>query len=89
MVATTMSGLVFFLVIMFQCKPIPFFWNKSLPGGECVNIEIVIALGFLYSSFSVISDFIFAILRSYIVWRLHINKRSKLMLVPLLAMGCV
>ena len=89
MVASAMSGLVFFLVTMFQCSPIPYFWDKALPGGKCVNIEVVIGLGFLYSSFSVISDFIFAVLPSVIVWKLQIHKKSKLLLLPLLAMGCV
>ncbi|KAI9159102.1 hypothetical protein HJFPF1_07110 [Paramyrothecium foliicola] len=89
MVATGLSGGVFFLVTMFQCSPIPYFWDKYLPGGKCVNIEIVIALGFLYSSFSVISDFIFAILPSVVVWKLQIHKQAKLLLLPLLAMGCV
>ncbi|KFA69955.1 hypothetical protein S40285_03889 [Stachybotrys chlorohalonatus IBT 40285] len=89
MVATGLSGLVFFLVTMFQCSPIPFFWDKQLSGGSCVNIEVVIALAYLYSSFSVVSDFIFAILPSVVVWKLQIRKEAKLLLLPLLAMGCV
>ncbi|CAI4215911.1 unnamed protein product [Parascedosporium putredinis] len=86
--STAFSGLVFFFVTLFQCNPIPYFWNKDLEG-KCVNIEVVIALAILYSVTAVISDFIFAILPAVIVWQLQLHKRTKLMLIPLLAMGCV
>ncbi|KAH6682206.1 hypothetical protein F5X68DRAFT_242835 [Plectosphaerella plurivora] len=88
MASTALSGIVFFFVTMFQCSPIPFFWDKDLPG-KCVDIEVIIGLAVLYSVFSVISDFIFAILPGVIVWNLQLHRRTKMLLFPLLAMGCV
>lgn len=88
MLSTAVSGIVFFFVTMFQCAPIPYFWNKSIDG-TCVNIEVIIGLAILYSVFSVISDFIFAILPGVIVWNLQLHRRTKILLFPLLAMGCV
>ncbi|KAH6886810.1 hypothetical protein B0T10DRAFT_490369 [Thelonectria olida] len=88
MFCTVVSGICFFFVTMFQCSPIPYFWDKDLPG-HCIPIKVVIALAFIYSSFSVISDFIFAVLPGVIVWNLQMHRRAKLALLPLLVMGCV
>ncbi|KAM5355004.1 hypothetical protein ACJ41O_001650 [Fusarium nematophilum] len=88
MLSTAMSGMVFFFVTLFQCRPIPYFWNKDLPG-KCINPEVVIALATVYSVSSVISDFIFAILPGLIIWKLQLHQRTKILLIPLLAMGCV
>ncbi|KAH7012923.1 hypothetical protein EDB80DRAFT_709133 [Ilyonectria destructans] len=88
MMSTGLSGGIFFFVTLFQCHPVSFFWNKTLDG-KCVNGDIIIALATLYSVFAVISDLIFAILPGIIVWQLQLHKRTKLSLIPLLAMGCV
>lgn len=88
MLITVASGVVFFFVTMFQCKPISFFWNKN-QDGSCLNMDIIIALTYLYSACSVICDFTFALLPIGIIWGLNINKRSKIALVPIMAMACV
>lgn len=90
MFISVVAGLAFFFVTLFQCHPISFFWNESSPrGGTCVNIEIIIALGYLYSTFSIISDFTFAILPAFLVLTLQLKRRTKIALIPLLAMGCM
>ncbi|KAM0324679.1 hypothetical protein ACHAQA_008072 [Verticillium albo-atrum] len=57
--------------------------------GKCVDIEVIIGLATLYSVFAVMSDLIFAILPGVIVWNLQLHRRTKILLFPLLAMGCV
>ncbi|KAH7150212.1 hypothetical protein B0J13DRAFT_285537 [Dactylonectria estremocensis] len=88
MMSTALSGGIFFFVSMFQCKPVSSFWNKE-QDGSCVNVNVIIALATLYSVFAVISDFMFALLPGLIIWKLQLHKRTKLSLIPLLAMGCV
>ena len=85
---TVIAGITFFFVSIFQCHPISYFWNKDQEG-KCMNVDIVIALVYVYSAFSVISDFTFALLPIFIVWHLKMEKRAKLALIPLLCMGCV
>ncbi|KAL0932154.1 uncharacterized protein CTRU02_213106 [Colletotrichum truncatum] len=85
---TVLSGVVFFFVTLFQCMPVNYFWNKHIPG-SCIDINIVIGLAFLYSSFSVISDLTFAVLPVFLVWGLQLKTKAKLALIPLLIMGCV
>jgi hypothetical protein len=88
MMITVCTGIVFFFVTLFQCSPISFFWNKDQPG-TCVNVEVIIALTYLYSAFSVISDFTCAILPIFLVWKLNMGKKTKLALIPIMGMACV
>ncbi|KAK3940935.1 hypothetical protein QBC46DRAFT_113282 [Diplogelasinospora grovesii] len=84
---SVITGIIFFFVSFFQCNPVSSFWIRD-QGGTCINVEIVIALAYLYSAFSVISDFTFAILPIFLIWNLQMSLRTKLSLIPLLAMGC-
>lgn len=89
MALTVLTGLVFFFVTLLQCTPISYFWNKTSQTGWCINVDVIIALTFLYSAVSVICDFTFAILPIFLVWNLNMSGKTKLMLIPILGMACV
>ncbi|OLN83358.1 hypothetical protein CCHL11_03079 [Colletotrichum chlorophyti] len=88
MLFTVLAGVVFFFVTLFQCQPVSFFWNKDQQG-SCIDTNIIIALAYLYSAFSVVSDMTFACLPALLVWKLQLQMKTKLALIPLLIMGCV
>jgi len=85
---TAFSCAMLFFVTLFQCSPISFFWTRQ-PPGKCINADIVVTIATVYSVTAVISDFIFALLPGVIIWKLQLDKKTKLLLIPLLAMGCV
>ncbi|KAK6825725.1 hypothetical protein PG995_014693 [Apiospora arundinis] len=91
MTISVISGMAFFFVTLFQCNPSPFFWNRYVPGepGTCIPSSVIIGLGLLYTSFSLVSDFTFALLPAVLIWDLKLKQRTKLAIIPLLAMGCV
>ncbi|KAM0284649.1 hypothetical protein ACHAQH_001802 [Verticillium albo-atrum] len=86
---TVLTGAVFFFVTLFQCNPVSFFWAKSNPNGTCVNVEVIIALTYLYSACSVICDFTFAILPVFLIMSLSMDRKTRLALVPIVMMACV
>lgn len=86
---TCTSCLAFFFLAVFQCSPIAFFRDKHNLDGVCININVLVGLGYLYSAFSVISDFTFALLPAWIVARLNMKRNTKFALVGLMGMGCV
>ncbi|KAH7167098.1 hypothetical protein DER46DRAFT_625040 [Fusarium sp. MPI-SDFR-AT-0072] len=88
MAITVCTGVVFFFVTLFQCTPISYFWNQDQPG-KCVKPEVIMALTYLYSVFSVISDFTCAILPMFLVFKLNMGRKTKLALIPIMAMACV
>lgn len=85
---TVLTGLVFFFVTLLQCAPISYFWDKS-QDGWCINVDVIIALTFLYSAVSVICDFTFALLPIFLVWNLNMSKKTRVLLIPILGMACV
>ncbi|KZM23401.1 uncharacterized protein EKO05_0003931 [Ascochyta rabiei] len=89
MFVSTFACTAFFFVTLFQCNPVKFFWEKSLEDGTCIDNRVIIALGFVYSIFSIIADFTFALLPAFLVWNLQLKRRTKIALIPLLTMGCV
>lgn len=81
------GAIIFFFVNVFQCRPVSFFWDRSQPG-ECLDMDIVIAIIYFYSAISVITDFTFAILPGFVIWNLQLKTRTKLAIIMLIAMGC-
>jgi hypothetical protein len=86
---TVLTGLVFFFVTLLQCAPLSYFWDKSSGKGWCINVDVIIALTFLYSAVSVICDFTFAILPIFLVWNLNMSFKTRILLIPILGMACV
>lgn len=88
MAVTVLTNVGFFFMILFQCSPISFFWTRQAPG-SCLSVDAVIIITYVYSSFSVLCDFTFALLPIAMVMKLNMNRRSKLALVPIMLMACV
>ena len=82
------GGATFFFVVMLQCKPVSFFWNKPLHG-TCISNGVIVALGYAYSASSIITDFTFAMLPILLVLTLQTKRKTKLAPIPLLTMGCM
>lgn len=89
MLVSVVAGGTFFFVCMFQCYPISYMWQRRLQDGKCVDNTVISALGYVYSAFSIISDFTFAIIPGFLVWHLQLKRRTKIALIPLITMGCV
>ncbi|CAJ2512379.1 Uu.00g053940.m01.CDS01 [Anthostomella pinea] len=89
MAISFVTCMAFFFVTVFQCYPVSYFWDQYTQSGTCVNVEVIVALGYLYSVCSIITDFTFALLPAWIISHLNMKARTKIALIPLLAMGCV
>ncbi|KAH6878469.1 hypothetical protein J4E91_010496 [Alternaria rosae] len=83
------AGGTFFFVCLFQCYPISYMWDRTSQEGKCVDNTVITALGYVYSIFSIISDFTFAIIPGFLVWHLQLKRRTKVALIPLITMGCI
>ncbi|KAK4197984.1 hypothetical protein QBC40DRAFT_179759 [Triangularia verruculosa] len=90
-IITVASCAVFFFVSLFQCHPVSYFWTRHMDpdGGTCINFQVVIALAYLFSAMSIMSDFTFALLPAWIVSHLNMRPRTKAALITLMGMGCL
>lgn len=88
---TCVSCLAFFFLALFQCSPISYFWtkNQDLDGteGKCLNPTVLLAMAYLYSVMSVITDLSFALLPAWVVGQLNMGKKAKFAVVGLMGMG--
>lgn len=89
MLATVLTGLVFFFISVLQCRPVWYFWDKFNTTGTCVNIDVIIGIAFVYSAVASICDFTFGLLPIFLVWNLNMAKNQKVMLIPILSMACM
>ncbi|KAJ6110263.1 hypothetical protein N7486_002498 [Penicillium sp. IBT 16267x] len=93
MVLTVLAGLVFFFLMLLQCKPVSFFWNQTKEDpsieGYCIDIHIIVTMTYIYSAFAAMCDFTVGILPIFLVKDLHMKKNAKLAVIGILSMACV
>jgi hypothetical protein len=62
-------------LIIFQCTPINFLWNKTLPhGGHCFNPATMWRYGSLPN---IITDVMMLVLPMPLIWKLHTSMKVK------------
>lgn len=83
-----LSGIAFFFITLFQCTPVSKFWNRDQPG-KCLGMDAVISITYVYGACSIICDFTCTLLPIFIIWGLNMDKRSKVALMPVMALACV
>jgi hypothetical protein len=54
-----------------------------------VKIDFVIALTYSYSLVNAICDFTFGLMPIWLVWGLNMRRSEKIVLTPILGIGCV
>ncbi|KAJ6082816.1 hypothetical protein N7467_006951 [Penicillium canescens] len=97
MAMTVLAGLVFMFLMLLQCKPLSFFWTRmahhpvvNIQGeGSCINMEIIVAMTYVYSAFAAMCDFTVGILPVFVVYKLHMKRQTKLAVVGILSMACI
>ncbi|KAF2028703.1 hypothetical protein EK21DRAFT_69056, partial [Setomelanomma holmii] len=77
-------GLVFLMLVVFQCRPINFIWDKTL-AGKCLPVNVVI--GFTGAGLSIAEDFIILLLPIRELWKLQMSNRKKTGIILLLSVG--
>ncbi|ROW01703.1 hypothetical protein VSDG_01989 [Cytospora chrysosperma] len=83
-------SIVFFFIVTFQCSPPRYFYDQIRgQQGSCVNLNIVPNVTIAHSAIGATSDLIFASLPIVMLWKVQLNKRTKLVIALLLSMGFV
>jgi hypothetical protein len=67
-----------------MCTPIAYFWDKSIPGGYCLNAEMVWMFN---ASFNILLDFVIFLLPMRKVSELQMPKKQKIALMMVFALG--
>ncbi|KAH6716812.1 hypothetical protein DL95DRAFT_518819 [Leptodontidium sp. 2 PMI_412] len=88
MAVTLLTGLVLSLVLLLQCRPLPYFWDKSLHG-TCIDWQVIIAMSWLYSICAGTCDFTVGLLPIFLVRNLQMKTRTKVLVAGILGIACI
>ncbi|KAK2756095.1 hypothetical protein FQN54_005502 [Arachnomyces sp. PD_36] len=83
----------FFFALVFQCTPVAFFWDRTIPGGHCVDHGAINnnALSVSNAATNVFTDFMILFLPLPMIWKLQlswIRKAGLLLIFMLGAFDC-
>ncbi|KAL2271504.1 hypothetical protein VTJ83DRAFT_875 [Remersonia thermophila] len=73
-----------FFAILFQCTPVAFNWDLSIPGGRCVDRR---ALYILTAAFNIVMDILILGIPLWIFSKLRIPARTKIALLVIFTLG--
>ena len=72
------------LVVVFECKPVAFYWDKTIETGSCINHNQF----YRWSGVAnLLIDFTIWILPMPVVWHLNLNTREKLSVSVIFLLG--
>lgn len=78
-------GLVFFLLVIFQCWPVRAIWDKTITDAKCLPVST--AIGFTGAGLSIVEDFIILLLPLPLVWKLQMGTKKKAGVMFLISVG--
>jgi len=74
------------LAAIFECNPIAAYWDKSIPGGKCVN---TVAFYRWNGVTNLLIDFMILTLPLPMIWRLSLKLQQKIALTALFLLGAL
>ena len=78
--------IVISLVVVVQCNPVQYFWNRSIPGGKCINND---AYYFATGLSSTIIMITVLALPLPLIWKLQVSLSRRLGLAVIFLMGAL
>jgi len=82
----TVAVFAFFFMVIFQCLPPSYLWDKSIEG-RCHSKTLIIVAIFLQACICAATDFVFALLPMVMIWNSQMDVRTKIPVVIILGLG--
>ncbi|KAJ5819855.1 hypothetical protein N7474_005446 [Penicillium riverlandense] len=86
---STAVGMVFLFFSIFQCEAVSCFWTRLPTGCQCVNEGILLGIVYMYSGVATLCDFTLGSLPVHMIWRVQMDRQTKLAVSGLLSIACV
>jgi len=89
-IAVEIYGAFYFFLFVLQCHPSAYFWTRYTGGkGTCIDPGITVDATYGYSAVSCAVDWTLGILPIFIIWRLQMNPRMKIVVGMILGVGAM
>jgi len=86
MAVNTSAMIAIFLVIIFQCNPVAYNWDKKIAGGTCIDQGIFIVLS---AATTIFTDLLMLMFPFWIVMGLKMPRKTKIGVIGLFLLGGV
>ncbi|KAI4091187.1 MAG: hypothetical protein LQ344_004300 [Seirophora lacunosa] len=85
-----LSNAVLTVMLIMQCQPLHAAWDDRVPGGgRCLSLDAKMGIVLAQAVISVVSDFAFAALPVFFLWRTQIDLKTKIGLWLLMGLGVI
>ncbi|KAF2676079.1 hypothetical protein K458DRAFT_322826 [Lentithecium fluviatile CBS 122367] len=89
MVGTVLFGLTYFFLVMLQCIPVSEFWLNHPASSKCIPESPTTGITYALGAVNAFADWSFGTLPIFIVWDLQMNRKTKIMVVAILAFASI
>ncbi|KAF2125338.1 integral membrane protein [Dothidotthia symphoricarpi CBS 119687] len=90
MIVSGIVGSGYTFLVLFQCKPISFWWNLSPDAaGYCLSTTLVTNFTYVVSALNSFADWTFGILPIFIVKDLQMKRRVKVVVASVIALAAI
>ncbi|KAK5652593.1 hypothetical protein OQA88_10354 [Cercophora sp. LCS_1] len=88
-VVVWITAVLYFLLLLFQCSPVSYFYDQILPEsqGKCIYFKIVPGATVAHSIIIAMADLTLAVLPVFIIWGVQMKMKMKVGVATLLSMG--
>jgi hypothetical protein len=88
-VLTVIWGSANFFYTIWFCKPVAYYWDRSIEGGWCVDNDVYMVESKIIASTAVVMDVVMLAIPLPTVWHLKIRLRQKMAISFVLCIGVV
>ncbi|KAL8987237.1 MAG: hypothetical protein Q9177_003536 [Variospora cf. flavescens] len=83
------SNTILTVMLIMQCQPLHAAWDDQVEGGRCLTLDAKMDIVLTQAVISVVSDFAFAALPVFFLWRTQIDVQTKIGLWVLMGLGVI
>ncbi|KAL7893935.1 hypothetical protein HDV63DRAFT_164147 [Trichoderma sp. SZMC 28014] len=80
-------SVVAIFIVAFQCRPLSVAWGVGT--GTCLPVVVIVNTAYLISAADIFFSWLYGLLPIYLLWRVQISLRTKLVVSVLLGLGAV
>ncbi|UNI18199.1 hypothetical protein JDV02_004482 [Purpureocillium takamizusanense] len=82
-------GIFAVLYTTFMCRPVSFYWDRTIPGGSCIPNEQYESLNIFSAIVAAVADITILIIPTPTIWRLRIRRKQKIAVQVVLCVGLI
>ncbi|KAL8923260.1 MAG: hypothetical protein Q9172_003202 [Xanthocarpia lactea] len=83
-VASILWWIGLMLTAFLHCRPLAYYWDRSIPNGHCVNNNLI---GYTITSFNIVFDFVVLIMPIPWLWGMNMAIPKRMAVVGLFVLG--